>query len=195
MLLLFLLFSAGCSSTGEEAATLTFNPNSDYTNTFRELHLGNLSDFNFKLNHADKRWVNLWVEQYIDGEKEPDPLVELSYGNSPNEVEEGNLGLGIIDTGEDYLAFLYGPSVSMKPTSFSSQTNSAVLNSALSFEEGEEIKLETGETRILAAYSETDSSIVSTMNLQNEALINKMIKEREMVLLLKIKIEDDPANE
>lgn len=78
MLLLFLLFSAGCSSTGEEAATLTFNPDSDYTNTFRELNLGNLSDFNFKLNHADKRWVNLWVEQYIDGEKEPEHLAELS---------------------------------------------------------------------------------------------------------------------
>jgi len=55
-------------------------------NTFEDLNLGILFDFDFTLPNADNSWVNLWVERYIDGEKESQRLTQLSYGNSPNEV-------------------------------------------------------------------------------------------------------------
>lgn len=117
ILLFFLILSSGCTNSSGNIATISVNSDSKYVNTFEDLNLGILFDFHFKLPNAEKSWVNLWVERYKDGKKETQPLTQLSYGNSPNKVDEGQLGFGMINPySEDTLVFLYGPGVRTQPS-------------------------------------------------------------------------------
>lgn len=159
-------------------------------NTFEDLNLGILFDFDFTLPNADKSWVNLWVERYIDGKKESQPLTQLSYGNSPNEVEQGHLGFGMINPNlEDTLVFLYGPAVRKYPAIIEREPKTDVSSSWDYAIGNEEVELDIGETKILAAYWETESNSIRTVDLQDEDSVNEMIKQVNMVLLLKVKIE------
>lgn len=79
-----------------------------------DLNLGIVFDYNFKLNNADENWVDLLVERYKDGQLESNSLTKLSYGQSPNEVEKGNIGFGILETDDDSFVFLYAKSMSQK---------------------------------------------------------------------------------
>ena len=161
-------------------------------NTFEDLNLGILFDFDFTLPNADKSWVNLWVDRYIDGEKESQPLTQLSYGNSPNEVEEGHLGFGMINpNSEDTLVFLYGPAVSTHPSIIERESMTDVSSSWDYAIGNEKVDLDIGETKILAAYRETESNSIRTIDLQDEDSVNEMIKQDNMVLLLKVKIEEN----
>ncbi|WP_332699430.1 hypothetical protein [Halalkalibacter lacteus] len=176
-------------------ATISVNTDSEYVNTFEDLNLGILFDFDFKLPNADKSWVNLWVERYNDGEKESQPLTQLSYGNSPNEVDEGHLGFGMINpNSEDTLVFLYGPAVRTQPSIIEKKTKTDIFSSWDYAIGNEEVELEIGETKILAAYRETESNSISTVDLQDEESVNRMIKQDNIVLLLKVKIEEKNAN-
>lgn len=187
----FFIFVAGCSHSNEEQATISANVDSAYTNTFKDLDLGILYDFNLKLPNADKSWVNLWVEKYQDGEMEVEPITELSYGNSPNKVEEGHLGFGMInpDT-KDPLVFLYGPSVRSHPSIMKKEPNTDVITSWDYAIGDEKVELELGETKTLAVYRESKGNSMRTVELQDEDSVKKMIEEDGMVLLLKIKVEE-----
>ncbi|MDL4839475.1 hypothetical protein [Aquibacillus rhizosphaerae] len=191
IVLLFLILTSGCTNTIDKTPTISVNSESEYVNTFEDLNLGILYDFNFKLPNADKSWVNLWVERYNDGKIDFQPLTQLSYGNSPNEVTEGHLGFGMIGpNAEDTLVFLYGPGVSTHPSLIEKESKTDMFSSWDYAIGNEEVELELGETKILAAYRETESNSMSTIDLQNEESINKMIKQDDMILLLKIKIEE-----
>ena len=116
MLICFLILSSGCTKPSDKTATISANSDSEYVNTFGDLGLGILLDFDFRLPDADKRWVTIWVEGYKDGEKVPDPITELSYGLSPKQVTKGNVGFGIINPNTDEpLLFLYAPGLSIPP--------------------------------------------------------------------------------
>ena len=190
ILLFILIVSSGCTNTSEKVATISVNSGSEYVNTFEDLNLGILFDFDFTLPNADKSWVNLWVDRYIDGEKESQPLIQLSYGNSPNEVEEGHLGFGMINpNSKSTLVFLYGPAVSTHPSIIERESMTDVSSSWDYAIGNEKVDLDIGETKILAAYRETESNSIRTIDLQDEDSVNEMIKQDNMVLLLKVKIE------
>lgn len=194
-LLLILIVVSGCANSNKENVTISVNADSEYVSTFEDLNLGILFDFNFKLPNADKSWVNLWVERYNDGEKESQPLTQLSYGNSPNKKEEGHLGFGIINPNDkDTLVFLYGPSVRANPSIIEKQTKSSNF---INWDYGignEDVELELGETKILAVYRETASDSIRTVDLQDEESVNQMIQQDDLVLLLKIKVEERNSN-
>lgn len=76
-----MIIISGCTNK-DSIATISVNSDSEHTNTFKKLNLGELYDFDFKLNNADKTWVNVWIESYKDGKQEPQPIAELSYGKS-----------------------------------------------------------------------------------------------------------------
>lgn len=188
----FLVTSAGCSNTHGDATTISVNPDSEYVNTFNDLHLGLLFDFNFRLPHADDRWVKLWVERYQDGKKDPKPLTQLSYGESPNEMEEGNIGFGIINPNQkDTSVFLYAPNIVNKPVITENKTKETMTTWQYGISE-DEVTLEVGETKILAAYHGADHS-TRTWDLQDTESVNKMIQQDSLVMLLKIKIEEKPT--
>ncbi|WP_339212437.1 hypothetical protein [Solibacillus sp. FSL W8-0372] len=193
-LLSILIVSSGCAISGEEKITIEVNSESEYVDTFKDLNLGILFDFNIKLPNAVKSWVNLWVERYIDGELESEPLTQLSYGNSPNKVQEGHLGFGMINTSsEEMLVFLYGPSVRTNPERIEKEAKSGIISGAEYAIGNDKVELELGETKILGVYREKAGSM-RTFDFQDEDSINQMIQQDDEVLLLKIKLEERIIN-
>ncbi|MFC5464181.1 hypothetical protein [Lederbergia graminis] len=191
ILLIFFISSIGCSNSNEKKVTIAKNSDSEYVNTFEELSLGLLFDFELKLPQADKRWINLWVERYIDGKKDPEPLTHLSYGNSPKENDEGKLGFGMINpSSEDSLLFLYGPNVRTHPTLIENEPKTDIFT-AWDYAIGdEEVEIKMGETKVLAIYLESNNNFMRSLNLSDEESIKNIIKEHNTVLLLKIKIQE-----
>ncbi|KRF60649.1 hypothetical protein ASG99_26180 [Bacillus sp. Soil768D1] len=187
--ILSLIIISGCTNK-DSIATISVNSDSEHTNTFKKLNLGELYDFDFKLNNADKTWVNVWIESYKDGKQEPQPLAELSYGKSPNKVEEGNLGFGIINTNDTRLGFLYAPNVTATPQKID-KIHSVGVFSGWDYAIGEDkVELKLGETYLLGAYRESNGNSIRTYNLQDENEVKKMISDDKIVFLLKIKIEE-----
>lgn len=189
-------FNIGCSSehnNKNEIAYISANTNSEYENTFKELNLGILFDFNFKLLNADKSWVDIWVEGYSNGKIiEPFPLTSLSYGLSPDQVEEGKIGFGIINSSnrKEPQYFLYAPSVGSPPhtidTNFLIEEGISKGDYAIS---SKTIGLEYGEEKVLAVYRQGKKSLRTGYDYQNLDSIYKMIQKDTTVLLLKIKVQ------
>lgn len=191
-LILSLIIISGCTNSKDSIATISINSVSEHTNTFKKLNLGQLYDFDFKLSSADKTWVNVWIESYKNGKQEPQPLTELSFGKSPNKVEEGNLGFGIINTDDDdRLSFLYAPNVTATPQKID-KIHSVGVFSGWDYAIGEgKVELKLGETYLLGAYRESKGNSIRTYDLQDENEVKKMIKNDSIVFLLKIKIEEN----
>lgn len=195
ILVFFLVLSSGCTNSEVEKPRISINSDSDYVTTFEDLNLGVLYDFDFKLPNADNSWVNLWVERYNDGKLDAQPITQLSYGNSPSEMEEGNLGFGIINPNtEAPLVFLFGPGVRTQPSIIEKESKTIVASSWDYVIGDEDVELELGKTTILAAYRETQSNSIRTVDLLDEEAVKRMIQQNDMVLLLKIKIEKEPKN-
>lgn len=195
-IMLLFLICLGCSEKAEseeKIAYISANKDSTYTKTFKDLNLGILYDFNFRLTEADTSWVTFWVEGYQNGEKtDPFRLIELSYGLNPDKLVEGQLGFGIINprSEENASFFLYSPNVYTTPQSIENLLNSeGVMGSSWDFAIGEEeLGLEAEEAKILGVYRETGNS-VRTYDYQDMNHITQMINEDKTVLLLKIKVE------
>ncbi|WP_188454750.1 hypothetical protein [Virgibacillus oceani] len=188
LVILLSCFIVGCSGEKEEgAAYITTNEDSEYTRTFNELDIGMLHDFHLKLTQADKSWVTIWVEGYRNGEKtEPFHLAEFSIGLSPNKVEKGHLGLGIINsTSEDASLFIYA---------LGSKANSDNLKNILStdykwnYATGKEkIELEFGQTKIIGAYRQVEKSYISSYDFEDPDAVEQMIKEVTPFFCLRLK--------
>ncbi len=152
-MVILLLLGAGCTNANNQVATITANPNSTYETTFKDLGIGVLYDFNFYLPDADKRWVRMWVERYRDGQKDPQPLTQISYGLSPKKVKEGHLGFGIINPDNEHSSiFLYAPGVSQKPKKIKQSINTNLPRSGGYAIGDGKVELELGKTNILAVY-------------------------------------------
>lgn len=191
LLFCFIILIVSCVHSSDKVATISVNTDSEYANTFHDLNLGILFDFDFTLYNADKSWVNLWVERYINGEKESLPLTQLSFGNSPNKVDKGHLGFGLINPNSEHtLIFLYVPSGRTQPSIIDKEHKMNILSSWDYAIGTEKVELKIGETKILAAYREKEGKSIRTFDLQDEDELNRMIEQHNVVLLLKIKIEE-----
>ena len=188
---IFMIFITGCTNDKDKIAYISSNTNSEYEKTFKDLQLGIIYDFNLKLPYADKSWVNIWVEGYRDGKPmEPSILTELSYGFSPQQVEEGRMGFGIINSNNDIQLFLYSAGIHSLPQSVDNNLFSQSAISSWDYAIGsKEIGLKSGEEKIIAVYRRAENSI-RTYDYQDIDSLNKMIEEDTTVLLLKIKVEE-----
>ncbi|RCX21530.1 hypothetical protein DFP94_102283 [Fontibacillus phaseoli] len=193
--LAILLIVSGCSNQSnkeEKIAYISANVNSEYEKVFEKIGLGILFDYNLKLPYANRSWVTVWVEGYKNGSDEPIHLTEMSFGLSPNKVEEDHMGFGIINPNSDNPSFfLYSHSGSLPPHNiddiiFSQKGTISSWDYAIG---NEIISLEKGETKILAVYQEGESSL-KTYDYQEMDSIKRMINEDLTVLLLKIKVEE-----
>lgn len=187
----FSILSVACSKQSIETISISKKNNSNYLTTFNDLGLGILYDFDFNLPNADKRWVTLWVERYNEGKMEDQPLGELSYGLSPNKNEKGSLGLGIINPHSDNtLAFLYAPGVTQRPMKLEPGINTnlpSIWHYALV---DEKVELNLNETYLLGVYRVISSNHIRPIDYQDENALQQMINDDNMVLLLKIRVEE-----
>ena len=187
--ILSLIIISGCTDK-ESITTISVTSDSEHVNTFKKLNIGELYDFDFKLNHADKTWVNVWIESYKDGKQDSQLLDELSYGKSPNKVEEGNIGFGIINTNDAPLGFLYAPNITTTPHKIENIRSVGVFTGFDYSMEEEKVELKVGKTYLLGAYRVSKGNSIRTYNLQDENEVKKMISDDKIVFLLKIKIEE-----
>ncbi len=194
-MLIIIFITTGCSSesTSSNIAYISANAGSKYEDTFKELNLGVLFDFNLKLPRADKSWVKVWVEGCNEGKAvKPFPLKQLSYGLSPQKTEEGHMGFGIINpNSNEPQLFLYSSGASVSPEKI---RNSLLVKSGVSswgYAIGREpVGIEPGEEKVLAIYRQGEGSLRADYNYQDIKSINEMISEDIAVLLLKIKVEE-----
>ncbi|UFJ39309.1 hypothetical protein LOK74_14655 [Brevibacillus humidisoli] len=192
-LALLIISAAGCQSeygTNPAVAYVSASPDSTYEKTFKELHLGTLFDYTLELPYADSSWVRIWVEGYREGKLvEQSPLAELSYGNSPNQSETGQMGWGIIKAAEDKEMFLlYAHGITMAPVQPADILSGEGVSNWDYAIGDEKISLQSGETKLLAVYREAENQL-HTYDLTKEEEIKQMIQEDKTVLLLKIKVE------
>lgn len=189
-------FNVGCSSessNNNKIAYISANLDSEYNNTFKDLQLGVLFDFDLKLPDADKSWVDIWVEGYRNGKAvEPFPLTQLSYGLSPKQVEEGPMGFGILNpNSSEAQFFLYSTGVRTNPNSIDNSLLSKHGISTWEYAIGDKkIGLESGEEMVLAVYRQGEESLRAGYDYQDSDAINKMINEDTTVILLKIKVQE-----
>lgn len=184
----------------DKVAYIKANLNSEYEKVYKDLGLGILYDFDYKLPYADQSWVNIWVEGYLDGKKmEPFHLTELSYGLNPEPMVEGRMGFGLINpTSEDGSLFLYSGQVKAPPKRLNNQMqlHNNTMASSWDYAIGDEqIGLNSGETRLLGVYRKTNKKTISSYDYQDSQSVEKMIQDESVVLLLKIKVEIDKKSE
>lgn len=191
IIFLLLIISVGCNSEKKGIATVLANPNSDFVATFNKLDLGNLFDFEFKLPEAGDKCVYLWVESYVDGIKDPDPLINLSYRSSPDEEVKDHIGFAILNlTSEETYVSLYGSGASSRrKVNFGLEED--VLNSLEYAIGNKPVELELGEEKILAVYRETKGNSVKTLNYDDEQVVEKAIEQSDLIYLFKIVIEKE----
>ncbi|ABR47979.1 hypothetical protein Amet_1809 [Alkaliphilus metalliredigens QYMF] len=193
---MLMLFTVGCNNEIDDdnkVAYISINPDSKYEETFTELGLGNLFDFNLKLPRADQTWISIWVEGYRDGKvMEASPLIQLSYGLSPEQVVEGPMGFGIINpNGKDPQVFLYSKGTRTGPKPIGEKLFIESGISGWDYGIGNEtVGLESGEEMVLAVYRQNEGSMRAAYDYQDVDSINEMINEDITVLLIKIKVED-----
>ncbi|TCT17140.1 hypothetical protein EDC18_101438 [Natranaerovirga pectinivora] len=201
LLCIIIALSVGCSSKSKSSDYIGYisaNTDSIYEQTFKELHLGNLFNFDLKLLRANESWVTLWVELYSDGVLvDPNPIISHSYGRSPLEVEESSTGFGIINPNRSDKQFFMYSKYSTSSTTIGPQS----INNDFFQDQGirtwgyalgdETIGLKSGEEVILAVYQQGGGNSVRTYNYQDPEAITEIINIDNTVLLLKIKVEED----
>ncbi len=198
IIITIIVLTVGCSqdSNSDKIAYISANPHSQYEATFKDLNLGVLFDFKFKLYNADKSWVKLWVEAYKDGEKiETSPITQLTYGLNPNNIEEGSLGFGIINPlGDEPQVLLYSPGVRTNLQSIENILFKSDISGTWDYAIGNESTgLEYGEEKVLAVYRQFKHA-TKIYDYQDIDSINKMKEEDVMVLLFKIRIDKSNEN-
>ncbi|MDP5275302.1 hypothetical protein [Chengkuizengella axinellae] len=194
LILMMIIILIGCSKETtidkNNIASIQVNKDSVHQKSLEELGIGELFDFHLKLPYADKSRVNLWVEGYESGKKiSSSPLTQLSYGYSPNKKSEGSMGFGIIhSTNPNPLFFLYSPEVSQVPleVELNGLYSSGIRGWSYAIPD-ETISLKSGETKILGVYGHDNHSL-GGYDYTPEG-IDGMIKEYELVLILKLKVE------
>lgn len=191
---LVLLISAcsGAVPMDQSIATVWPNQSSEYEKTFQELHLGLLFDFDLKLSQADQSWVSLWFEGYRNGEPAGEvPFQSLSFGHFPQARHEGRLGFGLIGhQSQNPLLILYSSGASLNPTGLNEDFFEPMDLSTWDYAIGPgERNLGWGEEVILAVYRKGTDGMRSGYDYQNKEEVSQMIKDDEMVLLMKMKVE------
>ena len=180
------------SVTQDTSLTISASPDSQYMRTFKDLNLGVLFDFSVEVPKADTSWLNLWVEEYSDGNyTEPTILITQSNALGTQESLKTQVGFGILNpNGEDVDVLLYSyndnakVSISKKVTLEQGITNWEYVIDA------EKNGLEFGEEKIIAVYITGKDTLMSGGDYQDPNFLKEMIEANETVLFLKIKIEE-----
>lgn len=190
------IFAAGCTANAEvdeeDHAIAIVSPVHDsiHEQTFEELGLGKLWTYHLKLPDASNSWVRIWVEWYRNGQLQDQRTVELSYGLSPKQVEEGMFGIGLMNLQENSKALtMYSIGVSLHPRVIPELLASeGILGSVPFYAVNGEVKLEAGEALLLGGYRAT-AGVIETLDVQNPEAITKMIEGDIELLLFKIVVD------
>lgn len=191
-----LLLLAGCSMSAsvddEHLAYLSHEQEDEHEKMYHEMEIGILLNYHLRLPKADETWVNVWVEGYEDGKPmSPPRLTELSYGFAMDEIQEGNMGFGIIQPAEgEELFSLYAPGMTNAPKKVLNNPIDREMPYGWGYTMDEEITLDSGDTKVIGVYYQSGKKgEIRSVDVKSEEGIERMITDENVVLLLKIKVE------
>ncbi|WP_136607752.1 hypothetical protein [Paenibacillus dokdonensis] len=187
---ILILLLGGCSSRPEAdtLAVIQAQKDSDYEEMFNALSLGNIFDYNLSLPHADKTWVEVWVEGYKKGKKmQGSPLISLSYGFAPSKTSAGALGWGIVkEGGAQKSMILYAPGAGTGLSSVPDVIDHNLSSMMGSVIGDQKLELKAGESTILAVCRQNESGVYQTFDPEQ---LKEMLQTDAVTLLLKIKLD------
>ncbi|MED5020430.1 hypothetical protein P9847_24480 [Paenibacillus chibensis] len=185
-----IMLLGGCSSRPEAdtLAVIQAQKGSEYAEMFNALSLGNIFDYNLSLPHADKTWVEVWVEGYKKGKKmQESPLISLSYGFAPSKTSAGALGWGIVkEGGAQKSMILYAPGVSTGLNSVPDVIDKNLSSMMGSVIGDQKLELKAGESAILAVWRQNESGGYHTYGPEQ---LEEMLQTDTVTLVLKIKVD------
>jgi hypothetical protein len=192
---LLCVFLASCSSSRTDnsvIAQIKKDDKSAYSTTFKDLYLGDIFHYQFKLLQADQTNVSLRIDAYSNGKKVD--LGGFSYGKSPNPVVEGYLGFALLNGNHNkklMKVYSKGGSTSLmeiEGITFGKDIGFTMSGYAIFDDKVHELR--SGDERTLAVYREGKAHMVSTnFDPNNEEHIKEAVEAGETLLLFKVKVE------
>lgn len=188
-----IIILVSCSKETEVKSSLPTikpTPNSNYSKTFKELSLGQLLDFNLRIPHANERWVELWVDRYVDGVKEEDPFINLSYGLHPNETSEGHIGFGLINPDAEFsIPIIYAPGLKTNSNPVKLHEGGRKISTWMyALDEKKKTKIELNKIVTLGIYREVAGNTIQSADIRDKEELKRIIQEDHQVLVLRLKI-------
>lgn len=190
---ILLMFVTGCAKAEEDTAVIKYKSNSNHQQAFRELSLGELREFEFQYPENESTEVEIWIDYYINGEKQNDPT-SLTFRTMEDDNDKGFFGMGLIrHQGKEPIFFLYGPNQSIQDKRREEDVWGSLQISGWQHHPGDKgITLETGEEVAVTAYSGTTSNETRMYNLGDKDELRNLVNKHEVVLLLKAKLTTIP---
>lgn len=192
MLLIIVTGCSGITAETEHTAILTIQENSPHAETFTELGLGYLLNYNLELKEADRLWVKLWIEGYEDGQPiRSDSIIELSYGQHPEALYDGPLRWAILKLETDKVAMSLqsgGAKVTktLDPALFES-ISGGFQTWDYAWPTDEAMTMEPSDTRVLGAIR-NGTTFIQPYDLREDAEVARMIAEEKQVFFLKMNL-------
>lgn len=190
MLGTFLLFlAAGCAKAEEDKAIIKLKNPSKHQETFHELSLGELREFEFQYPKDENTETEIWIDYYINGKKQSNPT-SLTFRTVEADSEKALLGMGLIRHQEkEPILFLYGPSQSIKDKRNEEEMwGKLQISGWQQHPEEKGITLGIDEEVVITAYSGTILNETRMYDLSKKKELRKLINTHEVVLLLKAKL-------
>lgn len=190
--LAILLLLTGCSEDNKHLAYVSTDRGGEYEDVVKELNIGTLINYHLRLPKADETWVRIWVEAYREGEKVEPFFAELNYGLSPNKVDKGHMGLGIVQPyDEEELFFLYAPGVKDFPHTVENNPLQQDKPFTWGYTFDKELTLDSGDTETLGVYYQSSNpDSIEGVDFQDESSVQDLISRGETVLLIKMNVEE-----
>ncbi|UOQ84536.1 hypothetical protein [Gracilibacillus salinarum] len=184
-----IIVAAGCSNKSD-GATIVVNDEIAYNQTIQDLQLGYMTSFDLQMDDEQNNEITVWVEEYLDGEREHETLMETVLMASES---KRSIGMGVLDlSDESKKIILYekeGSDISSSWTTVKIPVNEEGIKEMDTVVGEEKVEILPGETKILAAYRETAGNAINPLQFEDQALFEKMIADSSFVLVLKMKIE------
>ncbi|WP_028782254.1 hypothetical protein [Thalassobacillus devorans] len=186
---ILLLLAAGCAKAEEDKAIIKHKTPSKHQETFQELSLGKLREFELQYPKDENTDTEIWIDYYINGNKQSNPT-SLTIRTVDADNEKASLGMGLIRYQEkEPILFLYGPNQSIKDKRSKEEMWGKLQISGWQQHPGEKgITLETNKEVVITAYAGTTSNETRMYDLSKKEELKKLINTHEVVLLLKAKL-------
>ncbi|WP_166242981.1 hypothetical protein [Paenibacillus turpanensis] len=189
---LLIIFGSGCSKSDETGAIaiLSKDEDSELVTSFTQMFVGELLHYHLTLPQANRSWMTIWAEVYQKGSKiDLESPVMLSYGLSTKEKVEGSMGIALFQGNNDKMYFsLHAPGVRSALSEFHPNPYFPGIGHWENSIGEQPLQFEAGKEEIIGGFR-GDQESLRTYSMQNPEHVANMIKEDDLVILFKMKVE------
>ncbi|MFG6115803.1 hypothetical protein ACGTN9_11470 [Halobacillus sp. MO56] len=192
--IILLVLAAGCAKAESDEVTIQKNPESDYQKTFQDLALGELNEYEIQFPKDADLEGEIFVEVYENGVMQENTS-SLSLDWEEKE-QEGTFGVGYVTSPmEEPSMLLFSQSGTLRTQQLEeTKWKELSIRGWQDAVNGDELTLKHGKEYILGAYKGTTGNETRMYDLTAEEELEEMLNEHELVLLFKIRIDENEQN-